>query len=561
MPAAADFAPLLDQALARVEHVPGSGVVLEGSIAEGFGNARSDVDFLLIEPAADRPTMPSVLFLDGRRVEVRSRSVAQVERQFAAVLAAERSDRTVAALGDDLLNRCQRLLFSVPMREPGVLEGAAGALTRERFAAIVGRWWRHQARQSLRLAVALTALGQHEEAAAWAETGLLQAAKSWAAAAGETYVEPKWTALQLARIPDGAQIAARYDALAQRPADPSPAIQQAYVAAARSLAGELGTDGIEDDPGRVVLERVPHVTTWPTGEGLHVIRGHDDAFTLGPAAARAWRQVVFGRTLPDTLERAARAAGGDADAGALLATFLRYGFVRLAWEGRPGRGTIRPYVPLLGPLAPATPAPRREAPVIALRGDRSLAPDAVALLPLPAPRLAEAAATIEWANVLVENAREDLLGALADEQWQVATHSAHRMLLVACRVVLAAQGMVPLPAHADLLRVLREAGIPGTEPLIAEAATLELHAIRDAEDGDRALHALDRFAAQARALARADAFPSSFESPEDWRRTIEFSYDWLRLCAYLDSGIPIDEARDLLATGGQQPHITAGGDA
>ena len=53
-------------------------------------------------------------------------------------------------------------------------------------------------------------------------------------------------------------------------------------------------------------------------------------------------------------------------------------------------------------------------------------------------------------------------------------------------------------------------------------------------------------------------FPSSFQAASGWRATLDIGYEWLRLGAYLDSALPVDEARDLLTSGGAQPHLPEG---
>ncbi|MFD0654540.1 hypothetical protein ACFQ2Y_44760 [Streptomyces malaysiensis subsp. malaysiensis] len=179
---------LLDQTIPRIREAANCAVVLEGSIAEGFGNTSSDIDFLLIADSdADLPTMPSLLFLDGRRVEVRTRSVRQLTEQFSAVTSATHGHP--GALSEDLLNRCQRLLRSFPLRNPDLVAKVKGLMSFEDFQDTMREWWAHHARQSIRHALALRELGQDEEAAAWTEAGLLQAVKSWAAGRGR----PIWS--------------------------------------------------------------------------------------------------------------------------------------------------------------------------------------------------------------------------------------------------------------------------------------------------------------------------------------------------------------------------------
>ncbi|MEU4089767.1 nucleotidyltransferase domain-containing protein [Streptomyces aureus] len=128
---------LLDKSLAELPPDTEWAVTLEGSIAEGFGNPSSDIDFLLVSRRADDlPTMPSLLFVDGRRVEIRTRSVRQLAERFREV---ERSAGRPAGISEDLLNRCQRVLHSHPLRGHALVEEVKSLLPVERFRRITAR--------------------------------------------------------------------------------------------------------------------------------------------------------------------------------------------------------------------------------------------------------------------------------------------------------------------------------------------------------------------------------------------------------------------------------------
>ncbi len=320
---------LAASALARIDAPADWALLLEGSIAEGFGNSSSDVDFLLVaDGAADLPTMPSIFFIDGHRVEVRTRSASQVAGQLQAAAAVVGGrPRRIARVSEDLLNRCQRFLRGFPLRHAGLIDDVRKTLPDDDFAALMASWWATRSRQSLRHTIALAALGQRADAAAWARAGLLQAVKSWAARYGETYLEPKWLSLQLDRI-GPSELTGRYWRLADSEAPGAAAAP--FVSDCLTLASELGVTDCTQDPDRLIVSRVRGVTTWQTGEQVQVIRAKQDVFALGTTAAAAWRSVVWGRSLPEVCA-ATRAAGVD-DGGALIATFLRYGLVRMTWR-------------------------------------------------------------------------------------------------------------------------------------------------------------------------------------------------------------------------------------
>ncbi|MFC0431997.1 nucleotidyltransferase domain-containing protein [Kutzneria buriramensis] len=495
-----DVEQLLKLAMAEVHVPPGSAVVLEGSIAEGFGTPHSDVDFLVLVDGEDQPSMPTVLFLDGRRVEVRMRSVRQVAAQFDAALTAPDAE---------VLDRCQRLLGAVPMRGESLLRSARSAVSTEAFGDRVSAWCGERSRQALRYAQAMAQLAQADDAADWAAVGLLYAVKSWAARHGETYLEPKWLPAQLDRI----------EARAGGPQDLVRRYRAGVTGAACvDLAEEFGVTGCRVEPGGVRLRRVPDVTTWPIGDRVHVLRDGVDVFAFDDGAGEVWRSIVFDRAPAD---------GVDLD---VLAQFVRLGLVGLSdAAGDPVRPDLRP----------VTPPPGRTCPALSARGGAVVGP--VTLVPLPAHRFCAAGLDLVWSNVLAENAREDLLGALAVGGAGAGEFAGRRMAQVACRGLFSAAGVHPLPPDDALTRSLGE--LPFIDGSLVELA-------RRAERPPVSLTDLDYLVAEVRAHTGAAGFPSSFESAADWQRTLELGHDWLRLAAYLGAVLPISDAADLLAPRG-----------
>ncbi|MTE14559.1 AMP-binding protein [Nocardia sp. CT2-14] len=550
---------LLDAALCSVSVPEDAAILFEGSLAEGFGNAGSDIDFLVVAPGSDElPTLPTVLFLDGRRVEVRTRSVAQLRRQL---------ERAATDPDEDVLNRCQRFLRGTVVRPGAVdLDELRAILPHDAFTGLVSKWWTARARHALRYAVALRAFGVHTEAGAWAEDGLRQAMKAWLARRGETYLETKWLPQQLARSAPHALID-RYRAL-DRESDggattaavaPDPRPQDsgaARWAAMLALAAELGVEGIADDPHALILTRRPAVTTWPLAGRLHVLRSDSEVFVLSEAGARAWRSVVFRQSIRDIMARSPQPIGAE------LAEFVRLGFVGLQWRGGE---VLAPALAMCGPVEPYTPVAVVTTPAMGLTG-AARGEGIATLSPLPARRFIGAGLNLVWSNVVLENAREDLVGAVKDAQGDVADIAAHRLIAMSVRVLLSAFGIHPLPADVDpagTVARLLPAPAPERDELIKALKSAERvrfsRTLRDGGDALGDLAIVDGVVARVRRLAAdagvAQEFPASFDSREQWQRTLTLGYDWLRLAGYLDADLPLDEARDLLASGGQQPHL------
>ena len=299
-------------------------------------------------------------------------------------------------------------------------------------------------------------------------------------------------------------------------------------------------------PEKVLVASRPGVTTWQIGERVHVLRGRD-VFALDDEAARTWRSITFG-TPCTTI---AGSAGGVVAADrrrALLADFSRSGLVSLHWKGG---GEIRARQRL-------TSAPVARSPLISIDGARLSADReaSVQLLPMPAQRFVEAGLEMTWANIGLENAREDALGALKRGQWRVLEYALQRMVQTACMVTLGAHGVTPQPpleeATLEAIRLLRL-----DDALIDGIRELETCSIGSEEEARKRLELADELAQRLRSRGGEPQFPASFDTASGWRGTIRAAYDWINLGAHLDARFPqtahgghgtAEEARDLLAS-------------
>jgi hypothetical protein len=535
---------LLQCSLRKLDTRDGSAIYLEGSIAEGFGNATSDIDFVILRDVPhELPAMPTILFVDGQRVEVRSRSLRDM-RGILATVARHRGTGRHELLGlkETVLDRCQRFLHGQALRDPGVLAPLRRLLPEPDLRDIVGRWFAAHAGESMRCAVALSALAQWPEAVSWARSALTLGAKSWLAGLGETYLAKKWISRQIARAAPDHAVGGRVLEL-ENPVR-SALAPAAYVEQVAGILAELGIRGCPAEPDRVVLKRRPDVTTWQIGTRIHVVRQKRDAFGLSVAAGRVWRALAFNRPARDLLERM---DGTPEAAGGIVTQFHRLGLIGLSWRGG---GEIRA-------RQNSIMAPDRQRPILSVDG--MVFPDEetpIRLAPIPATRLASAGMNLIYANVIIENAREDVLGSFDAGQWRVMERAGRAMLRYACMAVLSAQGIHPAPAVEDLL----------SEAATAERVTPELRArmldldrelrVDDHASARRMVDLLDALVRDIRDVTKTSLFPRCFSSAGEWQRAIDIGYDWIILGAHLDADFPLDEARDVIATGGGQPMIT-----
>lgn len=521
--------------------IPDSATVhFEGSLAEGFGNQGSDVDFLVLVPGADaEAVMPTVLFIDGYRVEVRVQSHDQIRKRLSRIRAAVDAG-SLGGVTEDVLNRVQRFLGGIVLRTGVRYDELRDIVSDSELQGVLARWWRRRATECLRQSAALTLLHADEESADWAREALIQAMKAFLAERGESYIETKWLPTQMERLrghADSATVALleKYRSLLDERRRGREHIERALA-----LCNELDCPAIALDPSRVILRRVPAVTTWPIRLTTHVVRDKEELLVLSPECAASWRQVIFGDTLADT-----RAEPGH------LHLFARYGLVALAWRGA---GTIKPVAAMCEPNRPLIPPPSRCRPVVTINGAPT--DGAIARSPLRARAFAECASALVLANMVLENAREDFAGAVKDAQWLVATLCARRVVTMAIRILASAWGVTPLPADQLLVHYLDDL-LPEHQQLTRSARRLGELAIDDQNGALAVQDELDEFVTQVQTLTGGEMFPSSFASREQWHETLRYGYQWLRMGGYLDAYVELDEVRDLLSSGGAQPAARA----
>jgi hypothetical protein len=532
---------LLEKALEHIEAPADPAVALEGSIAEGLGNSTSDIDFILLEDT-DRQfsVMPALLFVDGRRIEMRSRSVRQVRCELATLFArAGAGERDLVRIEEGLIDRCQRFSHAIPLRNKRLFEAVQADLPQGALDQVISAWFAAHAQESLRCTLTLLTLGCELEAAVWARSALTECVKSWLAIHGDSYLPKKWTSEQLTRLSASAQLPS--DVIALWTSDQKTLGDGTYAREVLRVATELGILQRSLDAEHITLKRRQNVTTWCLGDRTHIIKDRKEIYALGTRTARIWREIRFGKSLPTILEGMGSLSN---DVGRDISEFHVLGFLDIEYNGdsisRRTTTTISPAICY---------------PLLSLDGLVCSSEEKIRLAPISAERFAAAGMALIYANLVVENAQEDALGALKAGQWAVLGRSARRILRYLSLAIHSSYGINPLPSVEEGIARIR------LLPKLAEHLVSEIFLLdsdvnpRNEQQASTLLERISRLTQHVRELTQATNFPLCFASSQDWQRTLDIGYDWIRIGAFLDAKYPIEEVRDMIATGGQQPHV------
>ena len=534
---AVNLTELVAQARAVVAPPADSAVALEGSLAEGFGNETSDVDLVFLTDApGTHPTMPTVVFLQDRRVEIRVRTLDEGYRQCKQVTdAAARGRKALSGISRDLIDRVQRIGGARLLAPTEAAEKLRAACAAPAVARIIHDWYRNSADDAILTADALCVLGDEASARAWCRTAGIHTVKAWLAERGDTYIESKWYGRQLGRTPGGQELLAKLETLVGTEELPK------LVAGVAAFRGRHVTGPPVRTGGQMVVQPNRRVTTWRIGRVPHIVDPAGAVFVLGDTAARVWSGLPFGMSLREVV--AHFTASGIADAGQVLGELHRLGLIRLVVRGcgvlgsRPASATR----PLDGALGIGLDGAVRPA---------GLAPAGIRPLPVTATAFVTAGMGMVWSNVVVENALEDIAGALKKEEWVLLGVATRRCVRFLCAVALCAHGVAPGPADEETVSVAGRLGVLPRHLWTAAEALVSRVDATDATEAATIVENLRELVAEVRAvLPGGGGLPSSFDGADGWSDTLAVGGDWIRLATYLGIRPPKEDAQDLVAVG------------
>jgi predicted nucleotidyltransferase len=543
---------LLNYALTRVTLPVNSGIIFEGSIAEGFGNAGSDIDFLIITPTDDeRPLLPLIVFHEGKRIEVRYRSAEVLESQSRYFLSfLNKPEYKIADIPEDTLDRHQRFLNSLTLHDAPFIKSVKNIISYPDFGKIVSKWFAIRSRNRVRYAIALMALGESAVAKNWAQSGLIEAAKSWVATKGELYIFRKWIYHQFERVGAGEKTIKKFKSLYLD--KDNDFTDNEYLDECMNMVRDFGIDDCYGDASNISIKRRKNITTWMLGNEVHVVREKKKVFLLKENAGRIWRTMLFEVPFPEVfsyIEANINANVKREYIGSIITKLQKIKLVDFLWKGKM---TIN-----IGNEFNIPPTTRL--PLLSYKGITYCEKDGdIILSSIPAEQFAYSGVTLVYTNMIIENILEDFYGAMKNEQWSTCEDRLRIMIRQVCFLILCSYGVTPPPPLRNIMddSIYSLINQPDVDPnFISEALSIEPIIINNKEDAQLNLKKIDNFIRRARDLVSANLFPNCFGSEDEWQKALDLAYDWVRMGAYVVSLFPVEEARDLLSTGGKQPHL------
>lgn len=186
-----DFDPLRDH------------VLMVGSVADGWGNATSDIDVIVVSPEAShqrsisRYSVALQRWLDVRRMSASSVTALRREVELNDSLPVQWGCHRTASL--DLLDKYHRVACGRRLSKPLSMDNKVG-LSLERLVREASLTHLIIARARWEDAAGASIGGDHEQAAYVAEIGLWHVVDAFAALAGVTNPASKWRLKKLAVI-------------------------------------------------------------------------------------------------------------------------------------------------------------------------------------------------------------------------------------------------------------------------------------------------------------------------------------------------------------------------
>ena len=179
---------------------PGDFAYLSGSIIEGFGNPRSDIDVFVVLAEGEGIPVPVAEIHDDYYVDFEIYDSKSFGTTLESVSAARGADHhTVWTLPKKDLDLCYRTAIGEPIWNSAAFHEARQVISREIVAEVYENWARLRSAVSEQLARLYLEAGLPEMSLLHARQSAIHAIEAFLAAQGEAYVSPKWRFQKLAR--------------------------------------------------------------------------------------------------------------------------------------------------------------------------------------------------------------------------------------------------------------------------------------------------------------------------------------------------------------------------
>lgn len=196
--------PLIETEALHIERFashPGDFAYLSGSIVEGFGNPRSDIDVFVVLAEGEGLPAPAVEVHDDYYVDFEIYGSQAFGATLRRVAAAQGSDHhTVWALPKKDLDLCYRTAIGEPVLNPAEFFKAQQAISKETVAKVYEEWAFLKSEVAEHLAKLYLEADLPELTLLHARQSALYACEAFLAARGEAYVSLKWRFQKLARL-------------------------------------------------------------------------------------------------------------------------------------------------------------------------------------------------------------------------------------------------------------------------------------------------------------------------------------------------------------------------
>lgn len=500
-----------ESSLAAFDVPTEAAVGVLGSIAEGFGNACSDIDVLVILPVgatfevlASAPRR--MLGYGDRRVEVffwRAEDLVDL-----ASRCKDHGDRLTAPE----LDLYQRIAYALPLRHAAAIRelqlhfdrGWLANLRAEREAHAANRWFQR--------AALMLALGRALDAVELGRRAVEHAAKHWACRRGETYSSRKFLARQLRRggldravLQRLTRVLAALDREAGLPS----------LATMAELCASLGVD--VPDPEDVEPASVQfRAGTDRLRVGEHFIASRDACLVAIHDAGGELSEALSSGEL--------RVPSADRGLDRAVAALHRAGLMELV-VGEQAWPDDRPC------------APRGRVRVTSTGIESS---DDIAVVAGASVRtIVQAGVDLVVHAFEVENGGEDAIGALRRRDWDTLAFVLEHLVYRHAAILLSRDLVVPAPDRHELLEALATRNdLAAAAQLVEHARTLSIEGLDDAR---RYYEVIKRI----RALRPRDVISRHFRGCHDsavaWAKLLAYVFrPWAEIAQVIPVTVPGD---------------------